>query len=327
MESKGFVTLNIDSDFKNLIRPLQKHEYLQLEANLISDGCRDPIICWNGLIIDGHNRYEICTRHQIPYAVTEMAFDCREAAIAWICANQLGRRNITQETRKFLIGMQYESEKLANAKKNARGKNQYGIHGSEKAEIDVDLNKDIDRKITRHITAQRIAEQNDIANGTVQKYAIYTRALETIGQKAPDMVPKILSGRCKISHHKVVELSRLDPEEIKRVGNRIERRQQPFGELSNTRHEITKSVGQTSTNATQQIPSVKDMPTFDPDGEITALTLTIPSWGSTIDRARERADLKIVSDAAKNKLALSLTNLQVKITNLLSAIREEDGSK
>jgi len=125
MESKTLQTLNIDKDFKNLIRPLQKTEYLQLEANLLADGCRDPIITWNGIIIDGHNRYELCMRHQIPYAVVEMEFDCRESVIAWICANQLGRRNITEETRKFLIGMQYESEKLAHSLKNARGKNQY----------------------------------------------------------------------------------------------------------------------------------------------------------------------------------------------------------
>lgn len=55
MESKVLQTLNIDKDFKNLIRPLQKKEYLQLEANLLTDGCRDPIITWNGFIIDGHS--------------------------------------------------------------------------------------------------------------------------------------------------------------------------------------------------------------------------------------------------------------------------------
>jgi hypothetical protein len=46
MESKALYPLNIDKDFKNLIRPLQKNEYLQLEANLLADGCRDPIITW-----------------------------------------------------------------------------------------------------------------------------------------------------------------------------------------------------------------------------------------------------------------------------------------
>ena len=54
---KGFAVLEIDPEFKTLIRPLRKDEYLQLEVNLTVDGCREPIITWNNIIIDGHNRY------------------------------------------------------------------------------------------------------------------------------------------------------------------------------------------------------------------------------------------------------------------------------
>ena len=104
--------IRIDPDFKSLIRPLQRTEYLQLEQNIIQDGCRDPITIWNGYIIDGHNRYEICMRHHIPFQTRTMEFEYREQVIAWICANQLGRRNITEETRRFLIGIQYENEKI-----------------------------------------------------------------------------------------------------------------------------------------------------------------------------------------------------------------------
>ena len=64
---KGFAVLEIDPEFKTLIRPLRKDEYLQLEVNLAVDGCREPIITWNNIIVDGHNRYEICNRLHIPY--------------------------------------------------------------------------------------------------------------------------------------------------------------------------------------------------------------------------------------------------------------------
>lgn len=117
MDEKTIRPLKIEPKFKNLIRPLQRKEYLQLEQNILSDGCRDPIITWNGVIVDGHNRYEICMRYQIPFAVLEMDFSCEAEAIAWICANQLGRRNISEETRKYLIGKQFEAEKLAGAVK------------------------------------------------------------------------------------------------------------------------------------------------------------------------------------------------------------------
>ena len=84
MDEKTVSPLKIEPKFKNLIRPLQRKEYLQLEQNILSDGCRDPIITWNGVIVDGHNRYEICMRHQIPFAVLEMDFSCEAEEIAWM---------------------------------------------------------------------------------------------------------------------------------------------------------------------------------------------------------------------------------------------------
>ena len=62
---KDLYTLNTDNEFQQLIRPLTSEERKQLEANIVADGCRDPITVWNGIIIDGHNRYEICHNHNI----------------------------------------------------------------------------------------------------------------------------------------------------------------------------------------------------------------------------------------------------------------------
>lgn len=62
MTEKAFRQLNIDPEFKNLIRPLRREEYRQLELNLVVEGCREDIIAWNDTIIDGHNRYEICNK-------------------------------------------------------------------------------------------------------------------------------------------------------------------------------------------------------------------------------------------------------------------------
>ena len=74
MSEKCLPVLNIDQEFRALIRPLTQKEYNQLEKNLIRDGCIDPIITWDGFIIDGHNRYSICTQNKIPFSVMEMEF-------------------------------------------------------------------------------------------------------------------------------------------------------------------------------------------------------------------------------------------------------------
>ncbi|MBE6980697.1 MAG: hypothetical protein E7437_00040 [Ruminococcaceae bacterium] len=324
MSDKALHKLKVLPEFKNLIRPLKKKEYLQLEANILSDGCRDPIVVWKRYIIDGHNRYEICTRHNIPFEVIEMEFECKEAVLAWICANQLGRRNITEETRKFLIGMQYETEKIAVTKRNAAGLNQYNLPESESSFLyDDDDEQESPRSIpSGHFTAQKIAEENHISQGTVQKYAMYTRALEEIGKVCPTIVPKILAGMYKISHKNLLELSRMEPSEMRKVVRKLEVAQQPFVQYNKTRREIQPPSSNGKAQPVQK-PSVKDMPVYDPDAEITGLTLTIPSWSSSIERTKNKADLSSISNKARNHLIEALAELQIKIEDMLDAIKED----
>lgn len=324
MSERALFKLKILPEFKNLIRPLKKKEYLQLEANILSDGCRDPIVVWKRYIIDGHNRYEICMRHGIPFEILEMEFACKEAVLAWICANQLGRRNITEETRKFLIGMQYETEKIAVTKRNAAGLNQYNLpEGDTSYSVDDDDEQEFFRPLpSGHLTAQKIAEENHISQGTVQKYAMYTRALEEIGKVCPTIVPKILAGMYKISHKNLLELSRMEPSEMRKVVRKIEVSQQPFVQYNKTRREI-QPAGSDGSAPIKPKPSVKDMPAYDPDAEITGLTLTIPSWSSSIDRTKNKADLSSISDNARIRLAEALAELQLKIAEMLDAIKED----
>ena len=310
----GLRKLKTDEEFKHLIRPLLRKEYLQLEQNLLADGCRDPIVVWHDVIVDGHNRYEICMRHGIPFDTKDMEFECREAAIAWICANQLGRRNITEETRKFLIGMQYESEKVVTRIRNKIGKNQHTVDISS-------MNEDEADKACRHWTAQRIAEENNVSAATVQKYAIFTRALEEIGKKEPRLVPKILSGQYKIAHKHVMEMAELTPEDLRRINRKIERNPAQFMQYKATRPPVPGKYEPAAGDAPTG-PSVKDMPEFDPDAEISSLTLTIPSWKSSIERAKNTADLAIVSPQAKGNLVQALHELRKTIADLLSEMED-----
>ena len=60
--------LMVDPEFKKLTFPLTADEYARLEKSILEEGCRDPLVIWkwNSVILDGHNRYEICTKHNIP---------------------------------------------------------------------------------------------------------------------------------------------------------------------------------------------------------------------------------------------------------------------
>ena len=85
------MNLNINQELKELIPKLQQEEYQLLEKSIIEEGCRDSIIIWNNTIIDGHNRYEICTRNNIPFKIQEMDFDNIGQVKNWMIKNQIGR--------------------------------------------------------------------------------------------------------------------------------------------------------------------------------------------------------------------------------------------
>ena len=105
--------IRIDPEFQSLIPPLSAEELAQLEASLVADGCQDSLKVWQGLLLDGHNRYEICTRLGIPFETAAVNLPNRDAAADWIDRNQLGRRNLTPDAFKLLLGRRYNRRKKA----------------------------------------------------------------------------------------------------------------------------------------------------------------------------------------------------------------------
>ena len=310
MEGKSLRPLKIDPQFKNLILPLWRKEYLQLENDLLANGCREALTSWKGILIDGHNRYEICMRHQIPFHVVEMNFACREEAVAWICANQLSRRNLPEEFRKYLIGKQYESEKIVSKIKNPGGLNQYSGEVPAPEKI-------VSARNTRRQIASKIAQENYISRASVEKYAIYSQALDIIAEKEPDIVYNILSGQYKIAHKKVVEFSKLTAAEIREIGRRMQKMREPSVQYNKFRVILPDSAE--GIPGEEPVLSVKDMPAFDPDADINVLTLTIPSWSSSINRVRTKTDLSIVSAGAKDRLVTELRLLIQRVGEMLAA--------
>lgn len=94
--------LKINPAFRDLIPKLSNDELKQLEENLIAEGCRDALVIWNETIVDGHNRYEICTRHDIPFVTEDIDLDSEDDAKIWIIKNQFGRRNLNDANRAVL---------------------------------------------------------------------------------------------------------------------------------------------------------------------------------------------------------------------------------
>ena len=93
----------IDREFRDLIPPLMPEEYEGLERSIVADGCRDALVLWGDILVDGHNRYEICESHGIPYQTTQKAFESRDDAKLWMMRNQLARRNLNTIQRAEIV--------------------------------------------------------------------------------------------------------------------------------------------------------------------------------------------------------------------------------
>lgn len=193
--------LKIDPEFQSKIPPLTAEERSQLEANILEEGrLLNPLIVWNSFIVDGHNRFEILKEHpEIEYTVLEKEFASREEAIVWICKNQLGRRNLTPEQRRYLVGKQYEAEKRAHGGSRKMEGEQPSCHG--------------DNLVSQPKTCERIAQENGVNWRSVIRSEKFAQNVDAAEAAVPGTREKILSGKVKPTAAELTSVSRAAPEE------------------------------------------------------------------------------------------------------------------
>lgn len=190
--AEALQTLTIDAEFRTLIPALSKDERAQLEASVLAEGCRDALVVWQGILLDGHNRYEICTAHGIPFDTLDIDLPDRDAAITWIINNQLGRRNLTPEQASYLRGQRYNREKR-----------QDGGHGDQKSG---------DQNDTPN-TAAKLANEYKVSEPTIKRDGQFAQAVDALGETLGEEVKQeILSRDFNASKKEVQKLAREEPE-------------------------------------------------------------------------------------------------------------------
>lgn len=93
-------------DVLNKYYEYPENKFKELEKQILAEGCRDAIVIWDGKIVDGHHRYEICQKHDIEFGTTEMEFDSMDDAILWAVDNNNNRRG--DGTTFASIALDYE---------------------------------------------------------------------------------------------------------------------------------------------------------------------------------------------------------------------------
>lgn len=200
----------IDTEFKNLIPPLSVEEYKFLEQSIIIEKrAREPLILWAGenILLDGHNRHDICIAHKLPFKTMLMEFPDEDAAKAWVIGNQLGRRNLKPDQFTMFLGQKYNFEKRNAADNLNKGDKLPKVQNdlSEKFPAYPNISgessgvsgssRNVKQKRASKTTAAKIATQHGISESTVKRAGKLAAAVENLTKKIDsNFKDKMLAG-------------------------------------------------------------------------------------------------------------------------------------
>ncbi len=296
--------LKINREFQMLSIPMTAEQQTEMESSLMQEGCREPIITWNGFIIDGHKRYCFCMEEGIDFSIEERKFSSVEEAVSQICRQRLGQLEKRTAAYRYLVGKLYEAQKEIARETRKKPKEQRDESQSDCGWVSF-----------------RVAEELQLHRATVEQYGKYAECLDQIAEKSRECFDAILRQDIKPVRHQIEEYASFSERKLRELCRTIpnkgipadnaeklrnRRKREPAAEPS---HEIPLSVG------------IKEMPTYDPDMELNGLTLTIPTWNMAITRVMGKTEQ--ATEKAKKHLSASLKELRKQIDEMLEGI--EDG--
>ena len=206
MEGAKMQGIIIDEDFRTLLPPLSKDTYAALEENLIQNGCRDSLVLWNGTLVDGHNRYEICTRLDIPYNTVEKEFDSKDEVLIWIITTQAARRNLSARLLSYYRGLHYRTDKKIK-----------GTYVRGERKFDSSQNGNYQNR-----TVGKLADIYKVSKNTIVRDEKGADAVDAIGKASLEARRMILAEEVRIDKKDLQALAAATKEEIAEVAAQIE---------------------------------------------------------------------------------------------------------
>lgn len=191
--------LKIDPELRDLLPPLTDEEYKQLEKNIVENGFDKnfPIMEWHGFIVDGHNRYDICKKHNITdYVIGTLAYETKEEVMEWMLDIQLGRRNLSP-IQRIAIAEKYRSIYEKQARENQ------SKAGGDKKSLSQNSSKAVDPENKIDVRA-KLAETAGVSTDT------YSKGKKILDSDNEEVKEKVLSGEMSINagYNKIKETTK-----------------------------------------------------------------------------------------------------------------------
>jgi len=158
---------SISAELESFLPSTTEDEKKALRLSLQAEGCLQPLTVWaeEQVLVDGHNRYRICVDEGIPFTVTERNFPGLEAVKEWMLLQQLCRRNLSDNHRRWCLGQLYERRKGEKGG-DRKSKPQNGA------------------LIPKGSVRNQIANETGSSKNTVERSATFTRTVEALAKAA-----------------------------------------------------------------------------------------------------------------------------------------------
>jgi hypothetical protein len=302
--------LKIDPDVSILFLPPDSSFINLIRENIRLGISPAPFPVWNNILMDRIHEYKEYTSAGFDIKTQSFSFRSKNAMVASIC--QLLATDIQEMTqyKTYLIGKQYQYHKAAYD----NGEIETAYENISYAELKKKYSKDI------HPSTVDMVDLYGISSGTIHDYSRYASSIDKLRERSSDLVTKILSGNITISKKAVSQLCKISDEDFKKSLIIIEREKANKIHASVLPGYAPVKIDETQHLENRIIPEIKQMPKYDPDGYVSSLSLTIPSWSDTIRRVRDRSNMSDITPDAAKKLIFQLgileRNIQIIKTEL-----------
>ena len=305
--------ISISDDFQILEQSYSESALCEQRNRIVAQSLSPAFKTWSGYLLFDFQSFDLCQSLSITPVYEELTFQTKHHALSWVCTHQLERNDLSEEYKKYLIGKKYSLE--VSIQKDNRSKilnepqiSTFSISKNSKTGI-----------------AKMIGDELGIKLNTVQKYNVYSEAVDRLLVIVPEFAKKILNGKLRISHKSIVKLAEQPREMLIKIMSYVDDNNIDhlgYSELTNDFQWKNIQSNPISPKQIDEEPKIRQMPEYDPDAQISSITLTIPSWVSSMERAHKRTDYSKTTPSARINLVKQLAILERTIYIIQKEIEE-----
>ncbi len=315
MDDLHLYDLILDDEIKNLLPTPTTEQYTDMEEEIVYHGCPRTLLVWRNILLTDYMYYDICHKWDIPFKIAELNLPTRDDAMVAACRFIIEYQDISDIYYRYVIGKCFLSVKRIMS----------DVFGHRRTNPFPPVDLSDAEKSGRSYSAHIVSEMFNIAPGTASQYGSYATSLDNVRRLKPEIAEKIFDKKYNLSLANMISFGKMTAPEMQTIYDYTKNRKETGPtflqikkklELQRSYSEI-KGRGRRPSN-----PEIKQMPKYDPDAEISSLSLTIPMWISSMNRTLSMARFDQATPTALWKLDEKLSDLSVAIETLQKAIEE-----